>query len=163
VIAAAGIDWAGWATFGLVATAVLTSIMVAAQLAGFSRMDIPAMLGLMFVGDFDRARVVGFFIHLVNGQAFALVYAAAFALIGTATWWMGALFGLVHGSIALTVIVPLLPGIHPRMASEREGPDMDHVLEPPGFLGLNYGRETPAFTLLAHLVYGTLLGAFLRP
>jgi hypothetical protein len=101
------LDWAGWATFGFVATVVLSGIMVASQLLGLSRMDIPLMLGTIFVEDLDRARVVGFLIHVVNGQIFALLYAAAFALIGWATWWLGALFGLVHGFAALTVIIPV--------------------------------------------------------
>jgi hypothetical protein len=156
-------DWAGWATFGFVATVLLTGMMVASQLLGFSRMDLPLMLGTIFVEDPGRARVVGFFIHLLNGQVFALLYAAAFALIGWATWWLGALFGLLHGLAALTVIVPLLPGVHPRMASERTGPELRAVLEPPGPFSLNYGRQTPAFTLAAHVVYGAILGAFLSP
>jgi hypothetical protein len=156
-------DWWGWATFGFVATVVLTVIIVAAQLAGLSRMDIPMMLGTMFVESPDLARVIGFLVHLINGQAFALLYAAAFALIGSATWWLGALFGLVHGFAALTVIIPYLPGIHPRMASARSGPDVQATLEPPGPLALNYGTQTPVFTLIAHVVYGTLLGAFLKP
>jgi hypothetical protein len=156
-------DWWGWATFGFVATVVLTVIMVAAQLAGLSRMDIPMMLGTIFVESPDLARVIGFLVHLLNGQAFALLYAAAFALIGRATWWLGALFGLVHGFAALTVIIPYLPGIHPRMASARSGPDVRATLEPPGPLALNYGTQTPVFTLIAHVVYGTLLGAFLKP
>ncbi len=156
-------DWAGWATFGFVATVALTTIMVAAQLAGRSRMDIPMMLGTMFVEDPDRARVVGFAIHLMNGQVFALLYAVAFALLERATWWLGAIFGCLHGVATLVLIVPLLPGIHPRMASERSGPRLDMVLEPPGLLGLNYGRQTPAVALFAHVVYGTLLGAFLTP
>src|SRR5438093_13518969 len=155
-------DWWGWATFGFVATVVMTGIMVAAQLAGLSRMDIPMMLGTMFVESPDLARVIGFFVHLVNGQAFALLYAAAFTLIGRATWWLGALFGLVHGLAALTVIIPLLPGIHPRMASERSGPELDAVLEPPGPLGLNYGRETFISTVAAHVAYGAILGGFLN-
>jgi hypothetical protein len=157
------LDWAGWATFGFVATVVLTGIMVASQLFGLSRMDLPLMLGTLFVEDPDRARVLGFLIHLVNGQVFALLYAAAFAILGRAGWWLGALFGLVHGLAALTVIVPLLPGVHPRMASERSGPELHTVLEPPGPLGLNYGRETLLFTVAAHVAYGTLLGAFLTP
>ena len=156
-------DWAGWATFGFVATVFLTGIMVASQLLGLSRMDIPMMLGTIVVEDPDRARVVGFVIHLINGQIFALLYTVAFALIGRAEWWLGALFGLAHGVAALTVIVPLLPGIHPRMASERAGPELDAVLEPPGPFGLNYGRETPVFTLVAHVVYGALLGTFISP
>jgi hypothetical protein len=157
------VDWMGWATFGFVATVVLTAIMVGSQILGLSRMDLPLMLGTIFVESPDLARVVGFLIHLVNGQVFALLYAAAFALIGRATWWLGALFGLVHGLAALTVIVPLLPGVHPRMASERAGPELRTVLEPPGPLGLNYGRETPLFTLAAHAAYGALLGGFLGP
>jgi hypothetical protein len=28
---------------------------------------------------------------------------------------------------------------------------------------LNYGTQTPVFTLIAHVVYGTLLGSFLKP
>jgi hypothetical protein len=156
-------DWWGWATFGFVATVVLTGIMVAAQLAGLSRMDIPMMLGTLFVESPDLARVIGFFVHLLNGQAFALLYAAAFALIGSATWWLGALFGLVHGLAALTVIIPYLPGIHPRMASARSGPDLRATLEPPGPLALHYGTQTPVFALIAHVVYGALLGAFLKP
>ena len=115
------------------------------------------------VEDPDRARVVGFLIHLANGQVFALLYAGAFALVGWASWWLGAVFGLVHGLAALTVIVPLLPGIHPRMASERSGPELRTVIEPPGPFGLNYGRETFAFVLVAHVAYGALLGGFLNP
>jgi hypothetical protein len=156
-------DWAGWAIFGFVATVALTAIMVLAQLAGVTRMDIPMMLGTIFVEDPDKARVVGFFIHLLNGQFFALFYAGAFTLLGEAEWWVGALFGAFHGLAALAVIVPLLPGIHPRMSSDRAGPVLDAVLEPPGLLSLNYGRETVLVAVVAHIVYGTLLGAFLGP
>jgi uncharacterized membrane protein YagU involved in acid resistance len=157
------VDWAGWATFGFVATVILTGVMAGSQLLGLSRMDLPLMLGTMFVEDPDRARVLGFLIHLVNGQVFALLYAGAFALIGHASWWIGALFGLIHGLAALTVIVPLLPAIHPRMASERSGPELHTILEPPGPLGFNYGRETLVFTLFAHVAYGAVLGGFLTP
>jgi len=136
---------------------------MASQLLGLSRMDLPLMLGTMFVEEPDRARVLGLFIHLINGQIFALLYTAAFALIDQAAWWLGAIFGLVHGLAALIVIVPLLPGVHPRMASERSGPELNFVLEPPGPLALNYGRETLVFTIVAHVAYGAILGAFLTP
>jgi hypothetical protein len=156
-------DWGGWVTFGFVATVLLTGMLVGAQVAGLSRMDIPMMLGTVFVEDPDRARVVGTFVHLINGLIFALLYAAAFALLGWATWWLGAIFGLIHGVAALTLILPLLPGLHPRMASDRAGPDLHAVLEPPGPLAINYGIQTPAVTLVAHAVYGAILGGFLKP
>jgi hypothetical protein len=154
-------DWGGWATFGFAATVALTAIMVAAQRAGRTRMDLPMMLGTIFVEDPDRARVIGSFVHLVNGQIFALFYASAFSLLDRSTWWLGGLFGLLHGTAALTLIIPLLPGIHPRMASDRQGPKGEIILEPPGLLGLNYGRATALVTLAAHVVYGMLLGMLL--
>ena len=50
--------------------------MIAAQLAGLTRLDLPLILGTIVTADPDRARVAGFFIHLVVGQVFALGYAA---------------------------------------------------------------------------------------
>lgn len=154
-------DWLGWAVFGSVATTGLTMVMIVAQLAGRTRLDLPLMLGAITTEDPDRARVAGFFIHLVVGQAFAVFYAAGFAVLDRSDWWLGALFGLFHAAVALSVLVPLLPGVHPRMASERAGPNSTAVLEPPGLFALNYGAATPLVALAAHLVYGAVLGVFL--
>lgn len=155
-------DWAGWALFGLVATTALTAIMIGAQLAGLTRLDLPLLLGTVVTPDPDRARVVGFFIHLAIGQGFALGYAASFALLDRATWWLGGLLGLLQVALALTVLVPLLAGVHPRMASDRAGPMSRAVLEPPGLLGLNYGPQTPIVAIVAHLAYGIALGVLLK-
>jgi hypothetical protein len=155
-------DWPGWALFGLLATGALTAVMIAAQMAGFTRLDLPLVLGTLVTADPDRARAAGFFIHLAAGQGFALGYAATFALLGRATWWLGALLGLLHVAVALTVILPLLPGVHPRMASHRAGPASRAVLEPPGLPALNYGIQTPAVAAGAHLVYGSVLGLLLQ-
>lgn len=151
-------DWAGWALFGLVATTALTAVMISAQLAGLTRLDLPLVLGTLATADPDKARVAGFFIHLAVGQGFALGYASMFALLHRATWWLGGLLGALHVAVALTVLLPLLPGIHPRMASHRAGPASTAVLEPPGLFALNYGIQTPAVAVAAHLVYGIVLG-----
>ena len=155
-------DWSGWGVFGSVATALLTATLILLQLVGRTRLDLPLMLGTIFVADPDRARVAGFAMHLLVGQAFAWFYAAGFAAIGHAAWWLGALFGLVHSIVALTVLVPLLPAVHPRMASDRAGPDSVASLEPPGLLALNYGPTTPLATIAAHIVYGLVLGLTLQ-
>jgi hypothetical protein len=157
------VDWAGWALFGLVATAALTVVMVVAQLTGLTRLDLPLLLGTIVTEDPDRARVAGFFIHLVIGLGFAFGYAASFALLDEATWWLGGLLGLLHAAVALTLLVPLLAGVHPRIASDRAGPRSTAVLEPPGLLGLNYGAQTPIVAIVAHLVYGIALGVLLQP
>ena len=155
-------DWTGWALFGLLATTALTAVMITAQLAGLTRLDLPLMLGTVVIEDPDRARIAGFVIHLVVGQGFALGYAGVFALTGHATWWLGTLLGLLHAAVALGVLVPLLPGVHPRMASPRAGPSNTAVLEPPGLFALHYGIQTPSVTFAAHVVYGGLLGMLLR-
>ena len=106
--------------------------------------------------------MIGIVVHLLNGWWLAQIYAAAFQGWRRATWWLGALIGLVHGLFVLTTVMPLLPGAHPRMASELQGPTPTRQLEPPGFMGLNYGGRTPITVLLAHLVYGVILGGFYR-
>lgn len=156
-------DWHGWAIFGTVATTLLTSVMMVSQLLGHTRLDLPFILGAMVVGDPDRARVAGFVIHLAVGQVFGVFYAAGFDALGTATWWLGGLFGLVHAVIALAVLVPLLPGVHPRMASERAGPNSTATLEPPGLFILNYGASTPLVTVAGHVAFGVMLGLTLTP
>jgi hypothetical protein len=155
------VDWAGWGLFGLLDTTALTALMITAQLGGLSRLDLPLILGTLVTPDPDRARVAGFLIHLLVGQLFALGYAACFALLGQATWWLGGLLGALHGTVALTVLLPMLVGIHPRMASNRAGPSSTAVLEPPGLVGLNYGPQTPLVTIVAHLTYGIALGVLL--
>jgi hypothetical protein len=116
----------------------------------------------MVTPDRDRAKLLGFLVHLVNGWWLAAIYAAAFRSWRRATWWLGASIGLVHGLFVLLVVMTLLPGLHPRMASEQRGPTPTRQLEPPGFLALNYGRRTPFSVLLAHVAYGAVLGAFYR-
>jgi hypothetical protein len=150
-------DWLLWA---FVATVVLTTILSVGQGLGLTRMSLPYMLGTMVTPSRDRAKLLGFVLHLVNGWAFALLYLAAFHSIGHASAWFGALIGLVHAAFVLTAGMRILPGLHPRMASEEQGPSVTRQLEPPGFLALHYGVATPLFVVAAHLVFGAILGAF---
>ena len=155
-------NWRGSVLWGFVGTVVLTSLMAGSQWLGLTRMNIPFMLGTMLTPDRDRATLVGFLVHLLNGWWLALIYTAAFQSWRRATWWLGAGIGLVHAAFVLLVVLPLLPGLHPRMASEQRGPTPTRQLEPPGFLALNYGRRTPLSVVVAHLVYGAILGLFYR-
>ena len=59
---------------------------------------------------------------------------------------------------SVVVVVPLLPSIHPRMASEQQGPTATRLLEPPGFMATHYGMRTPIAVLLSHAVFGAMLG-----
>ena len=153
-------NWGAWLLWGFVGTVVLTTVMAGSQGLRLTRMNLPFMLGTMFTPSRDRAKVIGFGLHLVNGWIFALIYVAAFHLWGRSTWWLGALIGLVHSLFVLTAGMRLVPGIHPRMATEEQGPTVVKQLEPPGFLALNYGVQTPISVIGAHLIFGAILGAF---
>jgi hypothetical protein len=146
--------------WGFAATVVLTTLTIAGQSLGLTRIDIPFIVGTMMTADRDRAKFVGFLAHLFNGWVFAIVYALFFQQLHKATWWLGALFGIAQGVIVVVAILPLLPGIHPRMVSDFRGPEPTRLLEPPGFLATNYGRMTPIVTILAHAIYGAIIGAF---
>jgi hypothetical protein len=156
-------NWTSIILWGFVATAVLTMVMRGSQALGFTRMDLPFMLGAMFTSNRDHAKLYSFLFHLVNGWIFSLLYAFFFEEINMVSWWLGALAGLIHGLFVLIVALPLLPGLHPRMASEYAGPVILKPLEPPGFMALNYGKRTPIATLLSHVIYGLVLGLFYLP
>lgn len=94
-------------------------------------------------------------------MTFALLNALVFASWQWTTWWLGGGLGLLHALFILTVGMPMLPDLHPRMASKHHDPTPTQQLEPPGFLALNYGRNTAAITLFAHVAYGALLGSFI--
>jgi hypothetical protein len=119
--------------WGLLATGLLTTLLRASQAAHLTRIDVPFLPGTMVTPHRDRAKVVGFVMHFVNGWWIAFLYAAFFHALGSATWWLGALMGLAHGVFVVMVVLPPLPGIRPRMASDSHGPDPPPLLEPPAF------------------------------
>ena len=153
-------NWSSWLLWGFASTVVLTSILAGSQGAGLSRMNIPYMLGTIFTPDRDKAKFIGFIFHFANGWFFSLIYVAAFQLVGRSTWWFGTLIGFVQAVFVLTLLMPILPALHPRMANEQYGPTVVRQLEPPGFLGLHYGIRTPLSVLIAHAAFGAILGAF---
>ena len=155
-------SWGSWLVWGFAGTVLLTTLMSGSQGIGLTRMNLPYMLGTIVTPDRDRAKAIGVVLHLVNGWIFSLVYVLAFRAWGGPAWWKGAAIGLVHALFVLTAGMAALPGIHPRMASERRGPSVARGLEPPGFLALHYGVRTPVSVVVAHLLFGIVLGAFYR-
>ena len=146
---------------GFVGTLVLTTALRTANELGLTRVDLPFLLGTVFTADRARAKALGYLLHLVAGEVFALIYYAIFAAIDTGGWLVGPLFGLLHGVVSATALVNiLLPVVHPRMGSTLSAADSAPLLEPPGFLMRNYGRGTPIATVLAHIAYGAIVGGF---
>ncbi|HEU4415014.1 MAG TPA: hypothetical protein VFT65_09555 [Candidatus Angelobacter sp.] len=155
-------NWSSWLLWGFAATVVLTTISSAAQGLGLTRMNLPYMLGTIFTPDREKAKLYGFGVHMFAGWIFSLIYVLLFQVLGAAGWWRGAMIGLIHAIFVLVVLMRLLPGLHSRMAGEHHGPAAHNMLEPPGFLALNYGFQTPLAILLSHIVFGIILGVFYR-
>ena len=155
-------NWTSSLLAGFVGTVLLTTLEAGAQQLHLSRMSIPYLLGAAFTQGRDRAKVIGFFTHLLNGQLFALLYVAIFQATGEASALRGAIIGLVHAAVVLLVVIPLLPFIHPRMASLHQGPTELRQIEPPGPMALHYGVTTPLSVVIAHIVFGVAVGGLYR-
>jgi hypothetical protein len=146
---------------GVVGAVVLSVGYELAQAAGLTRTDFPLILGSAFSGDRDRARAIGYAIHLLDGILFSLVYAGIFAAVGHAGWLFGLVLGAVQaGFLGGPLADTILPAIHPRMGKDWTDASDTPLLEPPGFMLVNYGASTMAVTVLLHLAYGAIVGAF---
>lgn len=157
------INWGSWLLWGFAGTVILTSILAGTHGLGLTRMNIPYLVGTMFTPNRDRAKSLGVLVHVINGWIFSFIYVAAFHLSGGPTWWKGAAIGLVHAVFVLAAAMPAMPGMHPRMASESRGPTVVRQLEPPGFFALHYGIQTPVWSVIAHVIFGIVLGVLYRP
>jgi hypothetical protein len=152
-------NWSSWLLSGFVATLALSALLAISQGIGLTRMNVPYLLGTIITHDRDRARLYGFLAHLANGWAFSILYVLIFEDVHLANWWLGLLIGLGHAFFVLSVGMMLLPAVHPRMATERHGPTAVRQLEPPGFMALNYGYQTPISVFLSHAAFGAILGS----
>jgi hypothetical protein len=148
---------------GFIGTLVLTTMMRGASELGFTRMDLALILGTAVTDHRRKAKAIGYLVHFATGLAFAFVYAGCFVALGRGTWWLGTLFGALHALFLSTVLINvLLPVVHPRMGTSDSAANETALIEPPGFLMLNYGRNTFLITLAAHLAYGAIVGAIVR-
>jgi hypothetical protein len=148
---------------GVIGTLAMATIIKAASELGITRMDFALLLGTAFTDNRRTARAIGYVLYFVLGVAFAEAYAGFFDIIGHASWRLGALLGALHAIFTATVLVTvLLPVVHPRMATPDTAANEITLIEPPGFLMRNYGRSTFIVTLVAHVVYGALVGLIVR-
>lgn len=146
--------------WGFAGTVVLTTLTASLHRLGLTRMSMPFILGTIITPDRDRAMLWGTLVHMLNGWLFSSLYALVFEALHRTGWWLGGLMGLAQGLFVLAVVMPLVPSAHPRMVSEYVGPSPNRRLQPPGFMALNYGRRTPIVLLLAHVLFGGILGSF---
>lgn len=122
-------------TAGVVATFVMTGLMLMAPMMGLPPMDIGKMLGSMMGGSI----ALGWAAHFMIGIAIAIGYAAVFASrIPGPPALRGALYSLLPWLVAQVAVMPMMG------------------------MGLFSGSMAAAGgSLMGHLVYGAVLGAIL--
>jgi len=148
---------------GFVGTLVMTTIMRAASEFGLTRMDLALLLGTAVTENRRKALAIGYVFHFIAGILFAAAYGEFFTIAGRGGWAIGALLGALHAIFDGTVLVNvLLPVVHPRMATPDTAANNIALIEPPGFLMLNYGRSTFLVVLAAHLAYGAVVGLIIK-
>ena len=140
---------------GFVGTLVLTTIIRAASEMGLTRMDLPFLLGTSrhrqpAQGEGHRLRVALCSSACSSRSLYVRSSRSSAAAPGG---WVRSL-GALHALFIATVLVNvLLPVVHPRMATPDTAANEIALIEPPGFLMLNYGRNTFLVTLArAHRV-----------
>lgn len=160
--------WAGMLG-GFVGTIAMMLLMRLSIAMGMTDMPpMPLIQGAMVSDDPGTAKRIGMATHvLVMGTlVFGIIYAAVFSFLGTAGWLSGAIVGLVHGLIA-GLAMKMMGQSHPRMepvANFTGGETWRHDggrlrLAKPGLFAKNYGAMTPVGLLMAHAVFGLVLGA----
>ena len=148
---------------GFVGTLLMTTILRGASEMGLTRIDFALLLGTTVSENRRKARAVGYVFHFIMGILFALAYAQFFAIVGRSGWALGALLGTLQAIFNGTVLVNvLLPVVHPRIGTPETAANEIALIEPPGFLMLNYGRSSFAVMLAAHIVYGAVVGWVVR-
>lgn len=154
-----------WSSFagGFIGTLVMTTMVRGAAELGLTRMDLPFLLGTIVTDNRRKAKAIGYVFHFILGIGFALLYGALFVILGRSSWWLGALIATAQALFTSTILVNvLLPAVHPRMGEAETAANEIALIEPPGFLMLNYGRNTFVIALLAHIAYGAIVGAVVR-
>ena len=142
---------------GLVGTAVMTAVMYMGYMMNM-RMDMPMMLGTMFLPKGPAAWAVGLMLHLMLGAIFFVVYALLFDALSIESGIVGwsAIFGLVHGTVAC-MAMGMMPVMHPRMATAAGPMDEDRVANP-GIFATSFGLMGPMALLALHLIFGVVGG-----
>lgn len=140
---------------GLAAAASVSFFLLLLRATGVSRLNLELLLGSALTRSLDgTAWLAGLGVHLSFGVLFALVYGSLLRAARRDGALAGAALGLAHAVVS-GIALPFVVGAHPLVVA---GP-----LVNPGFFAFNLGlQEVPVF-LLAHVLFGAVAGALLRP
>ena len=143
---------------GFAGTLVLTTSLRAASELGLTRMDLPFLLGSGLTANRLKAKALGYLLQFVFGIVFALVVRRAVLLHrggpdGCSARDSGR---CTRCSLAPSWSTCCFRSCIRGWATTFTAADSAPLLEPPGFMMLNYGRATPIISVLGHMAYGAV-------
>lgn len=120
---------------GLVATLVLSALMVAKAAMGFMpQLDVIGMLS----GMMGTSPAMGWVAHFVIGTVvWGLLFTAFFGAAPDGLWWRGIVVGIGAWLLMMVVVMPMAGA---------------------GFFGMGLGMMAPVMTLMLHVIFGGVLG-----
>jgi hypothetical protein len=110
-------------------------------------LDISVVLGQLIAGEHESAYIIGNVAHIANGIGLTLFFGYVFLPISTRVmkgriWLHGLVFGVIVTIVGVWLV--MLPALGA------------------GIAGLNIAPEVPAMTMFRHIVFGLVIGIFLR-
>lgn len=166
---------------GILGTLAMTVLMYMAPLMGLPKMDLIGALGQALPIGLPTY-LTGSLVHLFNGIVLAIIYAVAFA-----TWLpgprplKGALYSLLPWIFAVVALEPAMATLHSLLAGSAAVPTMNPCgamvpMNPCGAVAaanpcgaVTSGSEMApsailmaGMSLVAHLLYGAVVGAMYR-
>ena len=147
---------------GFVGTLVLTTGMRAGSEFGLTRMDLPFLLGTAFSGRPHAGEGDRVWPSLRRGPSVRRDVLRGVRRDRRKRMVAGRRLRpdprafRRHGARERSIAV-----VHPRMGSTQSAANSRPLLEPPGFMMLNYGPSTPAVTVITHVIYGAIVGGFI--
>jgi hypothetical protein len=137
---------------GAVGTAALTLMLALAPSLGSPALNFPLWDGTFFTLNLTWAVILGYGVHFAIGISLAILFQRTFLTrLGGEAWLKGAVFGFLVWLVLMVVGLPLFDLLDPLAANG--------ILPAPGFFALGLGVTAPVMLLVAHLIYGAVVGS----
>lgn len=137
---------------GLLGTLGMTTIMYLAPLVGTRQVDAPIWIARVFVTTSTAAIGLGLSLHLVVGFAYAWLFARHIEpRLSEHPLRNGLVFGGAIWVFAQAIAVPAIGSVAAAVGTL--------TFASPGVLSIRLGADGALASLLAHLVYGGVLGS----
>lgn len=145
------IAWTGALVWGAVAALAMSLTIAIGRSIGITTMNLLDLLGSLIAPRGTGASwFVGLLIHMATGAVLAVAGAYSIVLLGFEVTWLSAGIWAAFVSLLALLMMSSLGVVHPKIRR--------HEQVDPGPAAVHFGALTPVGVVLAHLVYGAVLG-----